>query len=143
MFLPFTYYQYGVGLEVVTVPMVVDCGRRCHGHVLPSHSRACSIRYVGESNMPSLDALLSTNTQTLDLPMQRLHPPRNIAMANLYLMQALYAPKPPLPTPTPEGPALEGGEVRQPRQSATPEQAIHGARRKLIESEGEITRSGL
>ncbi|KAI4656276.1 hypothetical protein J4E93_000995 [Alternaria ventricosa] len=56
-------------------------------------------------------------------------------MANLYLMQALYAPKPPLRTPTPEASAIDGGEMRQPRKSATPEQLIHDARRKLMESE--------
>ncbi|KAH6858860.1 hypothetical protein BKA58DRAFT_449188 [Alternaria rosae] len=56
-------------------------------------------------------------------------------MANLYLMQALYAPKPPLPTPTPDALALEGGEASQSRQSATPEQAIHDGRRKLMKFE--------
>ncbi|KAI4917712.1 hypothetical protein J4E85_009804 [Alternaria conjuncta] len=45
-------------------------------------------------------------------------------MANLYLMQALYAPKPPHSTPSPAVSALDGMQ-RQQTQSATPEQAIH------------------
>jgi hypothetical protein len=57
-------------------------------------------------------------------------------MANLYLMQALYDPKPPLPTPTPEVPALDRDEVHPRNQTAANEPAIHDARRKLMESEG-------
>jgi len=46
-------------------------------------------------------------------------------MANLYLMQALYAPKPPQSTPSPSVSALDNGV-----QSATPE------RLRMMEVEG-------
>ncbi|KAI4703778.1 hypothetical protein J4E89_009747 [Alternaria sp. Ai002NY15] len=42
-------------------------------------------------------------------------------MANLYLMQALYAPKPPQPTPSPGVSALDDDVQQQQRQSTTPE----------------------
>ncbi|KAI4700544.1 hypothetical protein J4E81_003505 [Alternaria sp. BMP 2799] len=56
-------------------------------------------------------------------------------MANLYLMQALYAPKPPRSTPSPGVSALGDGVQGQQRQSATPEQAIHGERLRMMEVE--------
>jgi len=61
-------------------------------------------------------------------------------MANLYLMQALYAPKPPRSTPSPAVSALDGVQ-RQQRQSATPEQAIHGERLRMMEVEGKNPKS--
>ncbi|KAI4612868.1 hypothetical protein J4E80_006923 [Alternaria sp. BMP 0032] len=56
-------------------------------------------------------------------------------MANLYLMQALYAPKPPQSTPSPGVSALDDGVQRQQYQSATPEQAIHDERLSVMEVE--------
>jgi len=57
-------------------------------------------------------------------------------MANLYLMQALYAPKPPRSTPSPGVSALDDGVQRRQGQSATPEQAIRGERLRMMEIEG-------
>ncbi|KAI4958927.1 hypothetical protein J4E86_002647 [Alternaria arbusti] len=56
-------------------------------------------------------------------------------MANLYLMQALYAPKPPRSTPSPGVSALDDGVQRRQGQSATPEQAIRGERLRMMEIE--------
>jgi len=51
-------------------------------------------------------------------------------MANLYLMQALYAPKPPQSTPSPGVSALDDGVQERQRQSVMPE------RLSMMEVEG-------
>ncbi|KAI4648391.1 uncharacterized protein J4E79_010013 [Alternaria viburni] len=56
-------------------------------------------------------------------------------MANLYLMQALYAPKPPQSTPSPGVSALDDSAQPRQSQSATPEQAIHGERLRMMKRE--------